>query len=158
MTKKRKLTTVDSNDKWKKSKEEIAQRQAEEAKLNEFEKLNSEPPEGLDTIAKNEWDRVIPLLQELPIAKLDLAMVENYCVLYSQMRHFNKVFKDYRKKASEDPDADNRTNKAFGNYVKASSELRNVCNNLGMTIDSRLKIVVPNEKEMEDPIMSVLNS
>lgn len=158
MSKRRKLTTVESAERMKISKEEIAQRKAEEAKLNDFDKLEGDPPDELDAMAKNEWNRIIPLLKDLPVAELDMSMVENYCVLYSQMKHTNKDMKRYRKEMDKDDDAYAKYNKAFNNYMKISSELRSTCNNLGMTIDSRLKIVVPTQEEKADPILEVLNS
>src|SRR5699024_12033090 len=86
MGKKRKITTTDTADKLKISKEEIAQRRAEEKALDRFEKIQDDPPHWLSYIAKNEWKRIIPLLKDLPIASLDLTMVASYCQIYGGMR------------------------------------------------------------------------
>ncbi|MDW4483802.1 phage terminase small subunit P27 family, partial [Staphylococcus saprophyticus] len=48
-------------------------KQATEVALQQLTKLSSEPPEWLDDTATNEWYRIFPLLEELPIASLDLA-------------------------------------------------------------------------------------
>ncbi|MDW4483800.1 phage terminase small subunit P27 family, partial [Staphylococcus saprophyticus] len=48
-------------------------KQATEVALQQLTKLSSEPPEWLDDTATNEWHRIFPLLEELPIASLDLA-------------------------------------------------------------------------------------
>lgn len=156
MARKRMLLRNNESNKWGLTIEEMAQRKAEEDKLNDFEKISSDPPEDLDTMAKNEWKRVMPLLEDLPIAELDLSMLESYCILYSQMKHTNKDMQRFRKNMDSDDDSYKMYNKSFHNYIKLSAELRNVCSNLGMTIDSRLKIVVPTPEEKSDPIMEAL--
>lgn len=159
MGKKRKITTTDTADKLKISKEEIAQRRAEEKALDNFEKIQADPPHWLSYIAKNEWKRIIPLLKDLPIASLDLTMVASYCQLYGHMRQLNDELKNNNQvivKENDDGTKSRRLNPAFNAYMKVQAELRAVCNTLGLTVDSRLKMVVPEKDDEEDEIMKVL--
>src|SRR5699024_11224788 len=57
-------------------------RSTEEA-LQQLTKLAPEPPEWLDDIATDEWHKIHPLLEELPVASLDLMLVSTYCQAYS---------------------------------------------------------------------------
>lgn len=65
------------------TKEEIIEKERQEAELDKFSKISSEPPEFLDEIAKEEYRRIIPHMQELPISTLDQAQIAQYCSFYS---------------------------------------------------------------------------
>jgi P27 family predicted phage terminase small subunit len=143
------------------TKEELAERRAAEKALEDFKPITLTPPSHLDSVAKKEFRRIIPLLKQLPIADLDLAMVTNYCQMYSACVEFDKEMnKNGRIIISYDDDGveyERKINPAFNARLKASAELRSTCSQLGMTIDSRLKIVVPKTEEKYDPFAELMN-
>ncbi|WP_251669874.1 P27 family phage terminase small subunit, partial [Sporosarcina sp. NCCP-2331] len=67
-------------------KEEIEQRKKEEETLREFEKISLSPPSWLSKDAKKEYKRIVPLMEKLPIAALDLASVAMYCDYFSKYK------------------------------------------------------------------------
>lgn len=135
------------------SKAELQARLDKEAALNTFERLSIMPPTWLDDNSKREYKRIVPLLEKLPIASLDQTLVTLYCQFYSM---FLEASNDLKDRGLIDVEA-NRANPAFNAMVKASSEIRLIASQLGMTIDSRMKIVVPEPKEVHDPFKDMMD-
>lgn len=133
------------------TKEEIALKKAQEEALYDYEKLDmSDIPMYLDELAKQEWKRIVPLLNELPISELDRQAVAQYCV-------FSSVF----QQATEDfningPICDGKVNPAIHIMNNASKELKSMANSLGLNINARLKIVVPEPVQEDDPFANML--
>lgn len=123
-----------------------------EKSMQELEPLEVNPPDWLDGTAKKEYNRIIPLLQELPIASLDLALVSAYCQAYS----------DYQRATVELTSGETVTFTERGSKVSPWHRVKvdsfNIINSiapkLGLTIDSRMKIFTPteNKKEEADPM------
>ncbi|HEF3510469.1 TPA: hypothetical protein R9094_002032, partial [Campylobacter jejuni] len=64
------------------TKEELQEAENVENGLYEFNQINAENlPEDLTEGAAKEWGRVVPLLQQLPIAELDYGLIKKYCQL-----------------------------------------------------------------------------
>lgn len=128
------------------TKEELLEKQQAEEGLKDFEQLDtSSVPYALrgDTIAVTEWRRIIPLLQELPIAELDLYAVVQYC---KYIAIFTRASKDVHKNGTV---IDGKKNPSYDVMLSSTKEIRAISNSLGLTIDSRLKLVVPT-KEIKD--------
>ncbi|KRG09879.1 MULTISPECIES: phage terminase small subunit P27 family [Staphylococcus] len=119
-----------------------------EKSIRDLEPLENKPPDWLDGTAKIEYNRIIPLLQELPIASLDLALVSAYCQAYS----------DYQRATVELASGEMVTFTERGSKVNPWHRVKvdsfNIINSiapkLGLTIDSRLKIFTPTETKKED--------
>ena len=58
-------------------------KKATEEALGQLTELKDTAPEWLDKTAKKEWNRILPLIRELPVAALDLALLSMYCQTYS---------------------------------------------------------------------------
>lgn len=135
------------------SKEEKELKKEGEKALKDLQEIELKPPEWLDVTAKNEYRRIVPLLQELPVASLDLALVSSYCQAYS----------DYQRATVELTKGEIVTFTERGSKVNPWHTVKrdsfNVMNSiapkLGMTIDSRLKIFTPktNNDKDDDPFM-----
>lgn len=128
--------------------EQQESKKAAEKSIRDLEPLDNKPPDWLDGTAKVEYDRIIPLLQELPIASLDLALVSAYCQAYS----------DYQRATVELASGETVTFTERGSKVNPWHRVKvdsfNIINSiapkLGLTIDSRLKIFIPTETKKED--------
>lgn len=136
------------------TEEERIQKQKEEEKLMNFEKLDfSYYPAGLLQQAYHEWERISHFIGDLPISELDQqAMVRycNYSYLYSEMAE---------QVAYEGPlTEDGKLNPKVTAMNSYSKELKSATNDLGLTINSRLKLVAPKEVEDEskDPLGQLL--
>ena len=136
------------------TEEERIQKQKEEEKLMNFEKLDfSYDRAGLLREAYHEWERISHFIGDLPISELDQqAMVRycNYSYLYSEIAE---------QVAYEGPlTEDGKLNPKVTAMNSYSKELKSATNDLGLTINSRLKLVAPKEIENEsnDPLGQLL--
>lgn len=156
----RKLTTDETIESSNLTKAEISQRKAEEARLGDFEKLGDSPPHYLPYMAKIEWNRIMPLIKELPFAELDLTLLASYCQLYCHWRQLNNdLDKNGQVNVYYDDDGNEtsrKLNPAFNAMLGVQKELRALCGQLGMSINSRLQMIVPEEGKEEDEFMKLL--
>lgn len=132
------------------TKKEILEKEKQEAELSKFSKIDSEPPDFLDDIAKEEYRRVIPYMQELPISNLDQAQLAQYCSFYSDFVQASELI-TRTGGVVIDTDKGPKVNPAFTAKEKAGTRMQQAANTLGLTIDSRLRIVVPEDKKDDDP-------
>ena len=130
-------------------------KQATEEALQQLTKLSPEPPEWLDDTATKEWHRIFPLLQEMPVASLDLMLVSTYCQAYSDYINATK-----RMNNSDVVIVTERGTKLNENHrIKRDSlsQLNSIAPKLGLTVESRLKILDPSkEKQMINQYMKCL--
>ena len=124
------------------------ERKQEEEILYNYEKLDfSFYPPGLLKQAFNEWDRIGAYVGDLPISELDCNAVIRYC-------NYNYLYGEAVEKVAEMGAVDLETGKpnpwvsAMNSYSK---ELKAVSSDLGLTINSRMKLILPAEKEKEKP-------
>ena len=144
---------LNANKLGNRTKEELEQSEKVENGLNRFTKINVDSvPDGLTENAAKEWSRVVPLLEQLPIAELDYSLIKKYCEVVDQ----NDTL--YRAISSKDgiegmvdPETNRKTG-AFMAYMESLKELRSICGQLGMTIDSRMRLVVPTESEVKQSV------
>lgn len=135
------------------NKEELEQAELKENGLKQFKKINVDfVPEGLTENAAKEWLRVVPLLEQLPIADLDYSLIKKYCeVLDQNDTLYRAISQKDGIEGMVDPETNRKTG-AFMAYMESLKELRSICGQLGMTIDSRMRIVVPTESEVKQSV------
>lgn len=130
---------------------------ATEEKLNELTPLQNEPPEHLDNLAKEEYYRITELLVELPIASLDLSLVSTYCQTYSNYIKATEQIKTHGLVVETE-----RGTKLSSYYTvqrDCTDRLISLSNKLGLSIDSRMKIMTPkNDVKEDDPFGDMLNN
>lgn len=132
------------------TKEEIIEKERQETQLSKFSKIDSTPPSFLDEIAREEYLRIIPHMQELPISNLDKGQIAQYCSFYSDFVKASLIL-EKEELTIEDTRGNMKINPAFNVKEKAGIRMQQTANTLGLTIDSRLRIVVPEEEEEDDP-------
>ncbi|MDW4171689.1 phage terminase small subunit P27 family [Staphylococcus saprophyticus] len=131
------------------NKEELEQQELRENGLEQFNKINVENiPDDLTEDGKKEWLRVVPLLQQLPIAELDYDRIKRYCQLVALT---DEAYQHIITFGSINEEGTKRTPQYF-NYMDGLKELKTLCGSLGMTIDSRMKLVVPTESEKKQSV------
>ncbi|KTW16709.1 phage terminase small subunit P27 family [Staphylococcus warneri] len=131
------------------TKEELEDSELKENGLNQFDKLTvNNTPTDLTDQAQKEWNRIVPLLQELPIAELDYTLIKKYCELVDIN---NNAYSQIQIVGTFDTETNKKTG-AFAVYMESLKELRSVCGSLGLTIDSRMRIVVPVENEKKQSV------
>lgn len=159
--KSRGLYTEEELKKHKKSKEYVAKKLAKQETLNNYQSISIKPiPSHLDYYGKMEWKRIIPLLQELPIAELDRQLIETYCQLHAYKRRLQNEIDEHGFSISYyDEDGrltSRRANPDYTSYMSTVKEIRMIANQLGMTINSRLELAVPDQEEEEDQVLKLL--
>lgn len=135
---------------------EKEERLKSEEQLENFTPISLTPPDWMDDIAKEEYQRIVPLLKELPIAAVDLGLVTSYCISYSDLVRASEALKeeeDIIKTANG-----TKMNQYHTIRRNAMDKINSIAPKLGMTIDSRLKIVVPKKEEKNDPFKELMNS
>lgn len=138
-----------ANSKQNLTKEEIAQREKEEALLDEFPKIPVTPPKQLEGIAREEYLRIQPSLSMLPIADLDLGQVVAYCEFYQDFIESSEELKKEGMIVTA-MNGDTKINPAFNAKEKAHQRMQSIARTIGMTVDSRLKIITPKVEEKSD--------
>jgi len=149
MPKGRKRSIAD-NSKKNYSKNELIQKKAEEKAATEnFESIQMTPPSWLDDMGKREYRRVINQLQKLHITSLDMTALSFYCNAYSKYRQASEDIDD---RGLYIDDEMSKKNPSMSIMESMSKEVRSYVSSLGMTLDSRMKLVAPNtETKPEDP-------
>ncbi|MDW4011944.1 phage terminase small subunit P27 family [Staphylococcus saprophyticus] len=131
------------------NKEELEQSEMRENSLEQFKKMDVENiPDDLTENGKKEWLRVVPLLQQLPIAELDYDRIKRYCQLVALT---DDAYKHIMTYGTINDEGTKRTPQYF-NYMDGLKELKSLCGSLGMTIDSRMKLVVPSENQVRKSV------
>ena len=152
MARPRKLLNAQNGNLTREQQEEKAK---EEEVLYNYEKLDfSYYPLGLLPQAFNEWDRIGQFIGDLPISELDSNTMVRYCnytVLYAQAVEMVATEGAMTPEGKANPWV-----QAMNSYSK---ELKSAASDLGLNINSRLKIALPNEKQKEtkDPFANMFD-
>lgn len=156
----KKIHSADDLKSHKQGKDYVAKRLAEQEALNNYEKIKTKPiPSHLDYFGKKEWERITPLLNELPIAELDRELIETYCMLHSARRKLERgVQKNGITYEVVDREGNDvvRKNPSYDMLLGTVRELRMIVSQLGMTMSSRLDLVSPDEEVEEDEVLKLL--
>lgn len=123
-----------------------------EKALNDLQELENKPPDWLDATAKEEFSRIYPLLQELPVKSIDLALVSSYCQAYSDHQ---KASIELRKGETVTfTERGSKVNPWHRVKVDSFNIMNSIAPKLGMSIDSRMKIFTPKvaNQKTDDPV------
>ncbi|MDW4179503.1 phage terminase small subunit P27 family [Staphylococcus saprophyticus] len=138
-----------SQQKAYRTKDVQEQKKATEEVMNGLTPLSKEPPDFLDDDAIQEWYRVLPFINELPIKDLDKGLLATYCQTYSNYKNATlKIQEEGMVVVTE------RGSKLSPNYTiqrDSVNTMNAICPKLGLTVESRLKIMEPKPKQQYDP-------
>ena len=132
-------------------------RKENEEKLKDFEPLHAKPPHWLSTMGKNEWTRLYPYLKALPISELDRTLLAMYCNSFAQYR---EALKDIAQNGQIMFELNSqgvevkKKNPSVEIMNAMSKEIRGIAGQMGLSLDSRLRLVGLNNEddEQEDPM------
>ena len=139
---------LNANKLGNRTKEELERSEMVEDALHTFKNIDVDNiPEDLSPAAREEWLRVVPLLEQLPIADLDYSLIRKYCEVSDMSDSLYRAITS-KEGISGLVDAEsNRKTGAFMAHMESLKELRSICGQLGMTIDSRMRLVVPEQRD-----------
>ncbi|WP_375179919.1 phage terminase small subunit P27 family [Enterococcus rotai] len=167
----RKLKVIEHNKK-NFTKEEKERRKAIEDKASDgFSPLQKTAPRHLNPLARYEYERVVKDLETLPVKNMDRVTLELYCTWYSVYREAEKDIHEYgifshweiteeRRDAITDQlsietviETDTtKKNPAISIMNEASANIIRCASNLGLTVDSRMRIYAPPQEEKKKSI------
>ncbi|KPD35989.1 terminase [Bacillus amyloliquefaciens] len=133
-------------------------RKENEEKLKDFEPLHAKPPHWLSTMGKNEWTRLYPyLIEALPVSELDRTLLAMYCNSFAQYR---EALKDIAQNGQIMFELNSqgvevkKKNPSVEIMNAMSKEIRGIAGQMGLSLDSRLRLVGLNNEddEQEDPM------
>ena len=136
---------------------EIEDKKEREAIAGDFPAVSLNAPDWLDDIAKAEYERVAEFLVDLNVTELDqtsLAMYANAYARYRQAAKDVNEFGIYARTSNGEIDT-TRKSPAVAVMSDMSKEIRSYASSLGMTLDSRTKLIKPPDKpDDNDPYTS----
>lgn len=147
----RKLKVIENNKKHLTKEEKITRKSAQEKASDGLSKLQKTEPRHFNAVAKAEYRRIIGDLQNLPLRNLDRAVLELYCTWYA-------VYKDVSKKLDEtgyiifDDEKGWVSNPLILTLEKATTNIRSSAAQLGLTVDSRMRMYLPKTEEKQKSI------
>lgn len=138
---------LNSQKKKHETKNNLQKQDLAEAKLEtDYLKLNAKKvPHYLDYHGKKEWERIMPLMENLPISELDRSLLVQYCDMYSHYRKLQKYCSDNGTTVIEINGAGNEVTKQspyFKNLLAVQNEIVKLANLLGLSVDSRMRIAI----------------
>lgn len=132
--------------KTRRTKEVQEELKATEEALKELTPLQKTPPNFLDKVAKAEYKRIYPLLEELPIASLDLALIVMYCQTYS---NYIEASKQLAREKVVETERGSKLSPYYTIQRDSITAMNQIAPKLGLSLDSRMKVVTP-KKEVKD--------
>jgi P27 family predicted phage terminase small subunit len=135
------------------TKEELDKRKEEEKKLDEFKKLEGKKiPSELGRVGKEEWKRLTPLMENLPVSELDRNLLVMYCRYYELYLLASKEVSLYGISIEEDRGGIivRKQNPSLTSMLSMTKEIKSIASSLGLTINSRLQILGTNKEEEDD--------
>ena len=129
------------------TKEQIEQKKYEE-NLIKIDDKNIKAPNWLkDRVAKNEFKRLVGLLEKIDIiCELDITTLGLYCQTYAKLVEIVKELEQ------EELVIDGKPNPKMKMQLQLSEELRKLGNELGITLSSRLKFATSKAEQERDQI------
>lgn len=144
------------------TKEEKRKRQKQEEKLRLSNGDLFTVPDFLDNDAKREFKRVVKGLDELEVAdNLDFAILAIYADAFSQYIKMTKAINKHGA-VTDYTNAAGVTNKTMSAYVQVQQKyidtIMKCSSKLGLAVSDRLKLIVPEPDESDDPLLKVLKA
>lgn len=120
---------------------------AAEEKLHQLEPLQETPPSYLTKEAKAEYKKLYPLIQELPVANLDLSLLSVYVQAYADYQQATEALS--KDEVVTFTERGSKVSPWHRVKMDSYSTMNSIASKLGLTIDSRMKILTPKQQSKE---------
>lgn len=97
--------------------------------------LQKTAPNHLNSVAKNEYKRIVNSIGSLPLRNLDRVELENYCTWYS-------IYKETSLLLADTNDSDEK-DKLISRLDKATKNIKGLASDLGLNVNSRMQMNMP---------------
>ena len=146
----RKLKVVENNKKHLTKAEKAVRVEIQKSAGDGLAELRLTPPAHLGKIAKKEYKRVVNDLQTLPIRDLDRAVLENYCTWYGIYVEASEKVNEIGISVFSEDKGMWIQNPLVVTLEKSTNNIKSCAAQLGLTVDSRMKMYVPKTEEKKD--------
>ena len=140
------------------AEEKAIREQAEEMASDGFKSLDIAPPDHLDKLAKVEYKRVAKEMKKLPIRNLDRSLLESYCTWYSIYKTVSRKINEGGVTVYSEDRGYSIPNPLILTLEKATNNIRASASQLGLTVDSRMKMFVPKQEKKEETLFDKFGS
>ncbi|MHD0449155.1 phage terminase small subunit P27 family [Staphylococcus cohnii] len=137
-----------SQQKSRRTKEVQEEKQETEEAMGELIPLSDRPPDWLDKGAVEEWHRILPLIRELPVKDLDKGLLATYCQTYSNYK--NATLKLQEEGMVVETERGTKLSSHYTVQRDSVNTMNSICPKLGLTVESRLKILEPKQEVKND--------
>ena len=147
-----------SEQKGRRTKEDQEEMKMIEKSMDGLTPLQSEPPEYLTDLAKEEYRFLYPLIMELPVKNLDLSLLSVYVQAYADYQQATIALSE--QDIVTFTERGSKINPWHRVKVDSYGIMNSIAPKLGMTIDSRMKILASKneDKKDDDPFKDLMNS
>lgn len=148
----RKLKVVENNKKHLTKAEKAVRVEIQKSAGDGLIELKLTPPEHLGETAKAEYARIVEDLKSLPVRDLDRAILENYCTWYGIYVEASQKVNEIGISVFSEGKGMWIQNPLVVTLEKATNNIKSCAAQLGLTVDSRMKMYVPKTEEKKDGI------
>src|SRR5699024_11908222 len=85
-----------SQQKTRRTKEVQEELKGAEEAMGKLKPITKTAPDWLDDYAVEEWDRIMPLVEDLKVKELDRGLLATYCQTYSNYKNATLKLKEQR--------------------------------------------------------------
>lgn len=146
----RKLKVVENNKKHLTKAEKAAREDVQKKAGDGLAELQLTAPKHLGEIAKAEYARIIEDLKSLPVRDLDRAILESYCTWYGIYIEASEKVSEIGVSVYDDNKGMWIQNPLVVTLEKATNNIKSCAAQLGLTVDSRMKMYMPKTEEKKD--------
>ena len=145
-----------SQQKTRRTKEVQEELKGAEEAMGKLKPITKTAPDWLDDYAVEEWDRIMPLVEDLKIKELDRVLLATYCQTYSNYK--NATLKLKEQGLVIETERGTKLSSYYTVQRDSVNTMNSICPKLGLTVESRLKILAPsNDKEKSDPFEELMD-
>ena len=143
MARPRKLISAQDNSHL--TKEQRLEREKEEELLYNYEPLDvANVPQGITKEGYLVWEELAPKLATLPISALDSGMVTIYCNTFAIYSEATQALSEHGLLTD-----DGKISPYFKMQNESAKTLKSIASSLGLSIDSRMRLVIPEAQRPE---------
>ena len=148
----RKLKVVENNKKHLTKAEKAVRVEIQKSAGDGLIELKLTPPEHLGETAKAEYARIVEDLKSLPVRDLDRAILENYCTWYGIYIEASEKVSEIGVSVYDDNKGMWIQNPLVVTLEKATNNIKSCAAQLGLTVDSRMKMFTPKKEEKKESL------
>ena len=145
-----------SQQKTRRTKEVQEELKGAEEAMGKLKPITKTAPDWLDDYAVEEWDRIMPLVEDLKVKELDRGLLATYCQTYSNYK--NATLKLKEQGLVIETERGTKLSSYYTVQRDSVNTMNSICPKLGLTVESRLKILAPTDnKDSTDPFEDLMN-